>query len=503
MIASLLSVALVSFGVAASPLSTSHAQPAGAARTMTLAPLFAPPAHVAHNAINDSYIVMLKPGAVVSSHMALAQNALSANPVDVQTVSGGIRHVYDSNHVKGYSGRFSPAALEQLRAMPEVDYIEQDQVVFASDIKVQRSSTWGLARISHRNKLSLGTFNRYSYDPEGGDGVDVYVIDTGVNIKHVEFEGRAVWGKTIPTDASDVDNNGHGTHCAGTIGSAKYGVAKAANIIAVKVLGDNGSGSMADVIGGVTWASEAAQKKMKDAQSEFKSTGKSAHKGSVANMSLGGGKSRALDDVVNAAVDGGLHMAVAAGNDNRDACSYSPAAAEKAVTVGASTVSDERAYFSNYGSCVDIFALASTSSPPGSAPTPRPTRSRARPWPAHTLPFDPAVASESTTDGLHLSTQLSHEQTAIMTAIADAKPAFLLNWMPYIPGGRWLSGLIRRQLNAQLPIETQAPIPGSPGSITPAQLKKALIALGTRGVLSDLPDKTPNILIFNNATMYS
>ena len=184
----------------------------------------------------------------------------------------------------------------------------------------------------------------------------MYVVDTGININHVEFEGRAYWGKTIPLNDIDEDGNGHGTHCAGTIASRKYGVAKAANVIAVKVLGSNGSGTMSDVVGGVLWAAEQAAKKLADAKAEYAATGKTKHKGSVANMSLGGGKSQALDDAVNRAVDSGMHFAVAAGNDNRDACSYSPAAAAKAVTVGASTLGDERAYFSNYGECVDVFA---------------------------------------------------------------------------------------------------------------------------------------------------
>ena len=141
----------------------------------------------------------------------------------------------------------------------------------------------------------------------------VYVIDTGVYIDHEEFEGRARWGKTIPKNDLDIDGNGHGTHCAGTIASRKYGVAKAAHVIAVKVLGSNGSGTMSDVVGGVAWAAKAAADKAKAALEEFKRTGKTSHKGSVANMSLGGGKSRALDDTVNAAVDEGLHFAVAAG----------------------------------------------------------------------------------------------------------------------------------------------------------------------------------------------
>jgi cerevisin len=161
--------------------------------------------------------------------------------------------------------------------------------------------------------LTFGTFTVYEYDTRGGEGVDVYIIDTGVNVNHVEFGGRASWGMTIPANDVDEDGNGHGTHCAGTIGSAKYGVAKAANLIAVKVLGSNGSGSMSDVVGGVVWAATQAANKLAAAKAEFLATGKTAHKGSVSNMSLGGGKSQALDDAVNRAVDSGMHFAVAAG----------------------------------------------------------------------------------------------------------------------------------------------------------------------------------------------
>ena len=161
--------------------------------------------------------------------------------------------------------------------------------------------------------MTLGTFTKYLYDPQGGDGVDVYVVDTGINIDHVEFEGRASWGKTIPQNDVDEDGNGHGSHCAGTIASRKYGVAKKAHVIAVKVLGSNGSGSMSDVVAGVAWAAKAAKAKLQAAAAELAATGKTNHKGSVANMSLGGGKSQALDDTVNRAVAGGLHFAVAAG----------------------------------------------------------------------------------------------------------------------------------------------------------------------------------------------
>ena len=121
----------------------------------------------------------------------------------------------------------------------------------SSGIVTALSSPWGLARISHRAALHLSTFTKYAYDPSGGEGVDAYVIDTGINLDHEEFQGRARWGKTIPQNDVDKDGNGHGSHCAGTIGSRKYGVAKAVNLVAVKVLGSNGSGSMSDVVAGV------------------------------------------------------------------------------------------------------------------------------------------------------------------------------------------------------------------------------------------------------------
>lgn len=188
------------------------------------------------------------------------------------------------------------------------------------------------------------------YAADAGEGVDAYVIDTGTNVDHVDFDGRARWGKTIPTGDADEDGNGHGTHCSGTIAGTKFGVAKKANVYAVKVLRSNGSGSMSDVVKGVEWAATAH----KDTVKSVKDGKRKNFKGSVANMSLGGGKSRVLDLAVNAAVDAGIHFAVAAGNDNADACNYSPASAGKAVTVGASTLGDERAYFSNFGKVISL-----------------------------------------------------------------------------------------------------------------------------------------------------
>lgn len=251
----------------------------------------------------------------------------------------------------------------------QVAFVEKDSEVNAlvieqdSDVKIngydgddselEKNAPWGLARISHRHSLTLGTFSKYLYSATGGEGVDVYVIDTGTYTDHLDFEGRAHWGKTIPANDDDVDGNGHGTHCSGTIAGKKYGVAKKAHIYAVKVLNSNGSGTMSDVIKGVEWTVTRHIEQVKAAK---EGKGRKGFRGSSANMSLGGGKSVALELAVNAAVDNGIHFAVAAGNDNQDSCKYSPAAAENAVTVGASTLADERAYFSNYGKCNDIFA---------------------------------------------------------------------------------------------------------------------------------------------------
>ncbi|KAJ5653277.1 Subtilisin-like serine protease [Penicillium lividum] len=317
--------------------------------------------------IPDSYIIVFKnhvDSSVAAAHHDWVQDIHSSQQrmeLKKRSLFGfndddfkGLKHTFDvAGSLMGYAGHFHEDVIEQVRRHPDVDYIEKDSEVWTNSVPtVEKNAPWGLARISHRDSLSFGTFNKYLYAEDGGEGVDAYVIDTGTNIEHVDFEGRATWGKTIPQGDEDEDGNGHGTHCSGTIAGKKYGVAKKANVYAVKVLRSNGSGSMSDVVKGVEWAAEAHIKKAKAAKASKSKT----FKGSVANMSLGGGSSRTLDLAVNAAVDAGIHFAVAAGNDNADACNYSPAAAEKAVTVGASTLSDERAYFSNYGKCTDIFA---------------------------------------------------------------------------------------------------------------------------------------------------
>ncbi|KAI8137808.1 serine protease 1 [Fennellomyces sp. T-0311] len=341
---------------------------AAASQSVAAVPMVTPPTFTEGNlaplytsseaeAISDSYIVVLKNhlnAESKDSHTSWVRSLSNEKDQGIFDAwlhpdSIGIRHVYDMPGLSGYSGKFGKDVLDLIRRSEDVAFIERDSMVYTSEL--QRNAPWGLARISHRDTLTFKTFNKYQYDEEAGAGVNVYVIDTGVNVEHVDLEGRATWGQTIPKGDDDEDGNGHGSHCAGTIAGTRFGVAKKANIIAVKVLRSNGSGTMADVIAGVDWATESHTKMAMAAKREGK-----PFKGSVANMSLGGGKVTALDMAVNGAVDAGIVFAVAAGNDNRDACDYSPAAAESAITVGASTLYDDRAYFSNYGPCVDVFA---------------------------------------------------------------------------------------------------------------------------------------------------
>jgi len=207
---------------------------------------------------------------------------------------------------------------------------------------LQADAPWGLCRVSSK-KFSKG-HSKYIYPNSAGSGIDVYVIDTGINVDHHDFDGRAKWGITIPKFDQDADRNGHGTHCAGIIGGRSHGIAKNVNLIAVKVLRSNGYGTTSDVVAGVEWV-----------VNQSRVAGRRG-KSSVANMSLGGGKSMALDRAIESAVASGVHFAVAAGNDAADACLYSPAGVETAISVGAMNVKNSMAYFSNFGACVDIFA---------------------------------------------------------------------------------------------------------------------------------------------------
>jgi len=198
---------------------------------------------------------------------------------------------------------------------------------------------WGLARISHRAVNQ----SAYVYDSSAGAGTCSYVIDTGIYVEHSQFQGRATWLANFAGDNKASDGNGHGTHVAGTIGGVDFGVAKKTLLFAVKVLNSGGSGTTAGVIAGMDFVTSDAPTR-------------NCPNGTVANMSLGGSKSTAINAAAAAMVKAGVFLAVAAGNSDDDAAFYSPASEPTACTVGASDSTDVRAWFSNYGSLVDIFA---------------------------------------------------------------------------------------------------------------------------------------------------
>jgi subtilisin family serine protease len=237
-----------------------------------------------------------------------------------------------------------------------VAYIEKDSVVNITAVAAepenlekrapvnQLHAPWGLARISHRLGGNTGSFaSNYYYDNSAGVGVRVYVIDTGIRTSHLDFGGRAVWGANFITGSPNTDEYGHGTHVAGTIAGRTYGVAKRATVVAVKVLDKNGAGTMSGAILGLNWAVNNAR-------------ARGISKKAVVNMSLGGSYTAALNSAVKAATTAGLTVVVSAGNTNSDASFYSPASAPTAITVGAVEGTNSRAWFSNYGSYVDIFA---------------------------------------------------------------------------------------------------------------------------------------------------
>jgi len=287
------------------------------------------------NATPGRYIITLKEGVSRASHLGSVQSKIASTPSTI---------THEFSIINGYAGEFSPDDLNELRTHPDIALIEEDGISHTFVTKTQNDAPWGLARISSQEKLSGSSdaaLNfEYKYDSSAGSGATVYIIDTGIFVDHPAFDGRASWGTTFG-GYPDQDGNGHGTHCAGTAVSGPFGVAKSANVIAVKVLDDGGSGQNSDIISGIDWVA-----------SEAKNSGKPT----VASMSLGGGASDSIDSAVRALYAAGVTIVVAAGNDGQDASNTSPARVEEAITIGASTFDDTMADFSNFGSPVDVFA---------------------------------------------------------------------------------------------------------------------------------------------------
>jgi aqualysin 1 len=278
----------------------------------------------ATGAIPGDYIVVLRDGMQTTAADASVQQA--------QALGAVVKYQY-SAAIKGYAATLSNEALAQVRKDPNVAFVEADSIVVASETQPNPPS-WGLDRIDQRN-LPLDASYTYNF---AANDVHAYIIDTGIRATHQDFGGRIGPGQDFVDGGAPDDCNGHGTHVAGTVGGSSYGVAKSVTFHGVRVLNCSGSGSTSGVIAGIDWVTQTHQSP------------------AVANMSLGGSASSALDNAVRNSIASGVTYAVAAGNENQNACNVSPARTAEAITVGATGQNDARASFSNYGTCLDLFA---------------------------------------------------------------------------------------------------------------------------------------------------
>jgi len=281
-------------------------------------------------ASNDQYIVIFNDDAIAPDFVDddIADTARTHRA----EVVGRFRSA-----MRGYTARMTERDAIALSNDPRVALVEEDGIV--ETVATEANATWGIDRIDQR---ALPLSKTYTYNSTGS-GVTAYIIDTGIRTTHSEFGGRASGGYTAVTDGNGTnDCNGHGTHVSGTVGGSVYGVAKGVSLVAVRVLDCNGSGTTSGVIAGIDWVTKNHAAK------------------AVANMSLGGGASTALDTAVVNSINAGVTYAIAAGNSNARACNSSPARVAAAITVGATTSTDARASYSNYGTCLDLFAPGSS-----------------------------------------------------------------------------------------------------------------------------------------------
>ena len=273
--------------------------------------------------IPGQYVVVLEPGVTARAGVGVLG----------QFPQSSVQHTYDMPGFQGYAITATEQQLADLRSNANVAYVEADARVAAYQTS---TDVWGLDRIDQR---SLPLNNTYGNGGRTGSSVRAYVIDTGIRATHAEFGGRVGSGYTAISDGRGTnDCDGHGTHVAGTIGGATYGVAKQVRLFPVRVLDCDGSGTYSGVISGVNWVTNNAVRP------------------AVANMSLGGAASQSLDDAVKASIASGITYVVAAGNYAEDACNDSPARVPGAITVGATDRYDYAPSWSNYGSCIDLFA---------------------------------------------------------------------------------------------------------------------------------------------------
>jgi aqualysin 1 len=289
-------------------------------------------------AIPNHYVVVLDEDVALPDALGVEPDvsAVAQRADEVMRKVGAVpTHVY-SHAIHGFSARMSEEEAVTLSEDDRVRFVEEDSVVEA--IATQSSPPWGLDRI---DESALPLSRTYSYTTTGA-GVNAYIIDTGIRRTHTQFGGRALAGfDAIGDGRNGNDCHGHGTHVAGTVGGSTYGVAKSVRLFTVRVLSCSGSGSTSGVIAGVDWVT------------------RNHAKPAVANMSLGGGASTAMDTAVRNSIAAGVTYAIAAGNSNQNAANFSPARVGEAITVGSTTSSDTRSSFSNFGSGVDIFAPGS------------------------------------------------------------------------------------------------------------------------------------------------
>ena len=314
-----------------------------AACAVSAAVLGASSAHAAEPA-QGTVLGLNAEGAVAGSYIVLLDektrtSTASADKKDLAEEYGGtLSRSYDAA-LDGFAATgLSATEAKRLAADPAVGAVVANRT-FHTTATQDDPPSWGLDRVDQEDTAGD---SKYTYPDQAGEGVTAYVIDTGVRVTHQDFEGRASHGyDAVDNDDTADDGNGHGTHVAATIAGAAHGIAKKADVVAVRVLDDNGSGTTEQVIAGIDWVTEN-------------------HKGpSVANMSLGGGADPALDAAVQKAIASGVTFAVAAGNESADAGQGSPARVPEAITVASSTKDDAQSDFSNFGTAVDLNAPGS------------------------------------------------------------------------------------------------------------------------------------------------
>ncbi|KZV91195.1 peptidase 1 [Exidia glandulosa HHB12029] len=284
----------------------------------------------------NSFIVTLRPGVSKALH-------LEENP----SIAAAVTHAdWNASLLNGFAGTFNQTQLDSLRANSDVLSISENGIMHAmaaGAVTAQTNAPWGLQRISQQAAVtgsSTALNFTYHFDSTAGTGVDIYVVDTGINTAHTDFGGRATF-VAVAQGLPGVDDNGHGTHIAATAIGTRFGVAKLANAIGIKVLASDGTGTVADIIAGLNFVGQQAR---------------SSGRPSIASVALGGPTSSPLDDAVSSLISAGIHVIVPAGNDNTNAANNSPARVTAAITVGSMNIGNSRSSFSNTGAVVDIFA---------------------------------------------------------------------------------------------------------------------------------------------------